>query len=151
MNQPTKLNAIYSATGQISLDDIADIAKAGFQTIITLRPDLEGGADQPSSTKIALACQNNGITHQYIPVQMGNITSENIAAFEKIYATSPKPILAYCKSGGRATNLFNLSNVNQNHAGETSAKPNGLLAWFKSKCLITRVYRAIKAIIQPKT
>ena len=104
------------AHAQIEIDDIDQLAAQGFKTIITLRPDNEGGPEQPSSAEIAAACQSHGILHHYIPVIPGNITPENVAAFEQACAASMKPILAYCKTGGRATNIAKMSDVRK-HQG----------------------------------
>lgn len=111
--QPQALAAGLGALGQISVDDVAQLANQGYKTIITLRPDGEGGAEQPSSADIAAACQRLGLGHRYIPVIPGNITPENVAAFEQACAASAKPILAYCKSGGRAASITKMSNLAQ--------------------------------------
>ncbi len=99
------------AHAQIGVDDIGQLAAQGFKTIITLRPDNEGGPEQPSSTEIAAACKSHGLLHHYIPVIPGNITPENVTAFEQACAASMKPILAYCKTGGRATNITKMSSL----------------------------------------
>lgn len=101
------------ANPQIRVEDVAQFARQGFKTIITLRPDGEGGPEQPGSADIAAACKTCGIVHHYIPVIPGNITPENVAAFEQAYAASGKPILAYCKTGGRAANITKLSNLSK--------------------------------------
>jgi uncharacterized protein (TIGR01244 family) len=42
----------------------------------------------------------------YLPVVSGAITQEDVVAFAELLKTMPKPILAYCRSGGRCTQLF---------------------------------------------
>ena len=39
----TKLDHKLSVAGQISIDDIAEIATSGYRSIICNRPDYEGG------------------------------------------------------------------------------------------------------------
>jgi len=41
----TKLDDKLSVTGQVSLDDLPEIAASGYKTIICNRPDFEGGTD----------------------------------------------------------------------------------------------------------
>ena len=48
----TRLDEKLSVTGQISIDDIEEIAAAGYKSIICNRPDYEGGGDQPSSQEL---------------------------------------------------------------------------------------------------
>lgn len=43
----TKLDEELSVTGQISIDDLAEIAEIGFKSIICSRPDFEGVLSNP--------------------------------------------------------------------------------------------------------
>jgi uncharacterized protein (TIGR01244 family) len=42
----------------------------------------------------------------FLPVQGGYQSPEEIAAFAKLLAEMPRPILAFCRSGARSTRLF---------------------------------------------
>ncbi|MEK7845068.1 MAG: sulfur transferase domain-containing protein [Pseudomonadota bacterium] len=48
----TKLDHKLSVAGQISIDDLTEIAAAGYKSIICNRPDYEGGAAQPASEEL---------------------------------------------------------------------------------------------------
>ena len=48
----TQLDEKLSVTGQISLDDLPEIAASGYKSIICNRPDLEGGESQPTSEQL---------------------------------------------------------------------------------------------------
>lgn len=48
----TKLDHKLSVAGQIRVDDIVEIAAAGYKSIICNRPDYEGGENQPSSEEL---------------------------------------------------------------------------------------------------
>ncbi|WP_394808920.1 beta-lactamase hydrolase domain-containing protein [Nitrosomonas sp.] len=48
----TKLDHKLSVSGQISIDDITEIAAAGYRSIICNRPDYEGGENQPGSEEL---------------------------------------------------------------------------------------------------
>ncbi len=105
----TKLDEKLSVTGQISIDDIDEIANSGFKSIICNRPDYEGGGDQPSSEELELVAKSFGITFAYLPVRMGAITDERGVAFQELISDLPGPVLAFCGSGKRATALHEMS------------------------------------------
>jgi sulfide:quinone oxidoreductase len=104
-----KLNERLSVTGQISIDDIEEIANAGFKSIICNRPDYEGGGDQPTSEELEVVAQSLGITFAYLPVRMGAIADERGAEFQQLLSTLPQPVLAFCGSGKRATALHEMT------------------------------------------
>ncbi len=107
---PTRLTDVFSTAPQIQPDDVAAIAALGFKTVINNRPDLEGGSDQPSSASIAAAADAIGLRYAYLPVISGQITEDQAKQFAQLLAESPKPVLAFCRSGARCQNLYALAN-----------------------------------------
>lgn len=105
MQQPTRINDFLSVAGQISKDDIAALAKAGFATVINNRPDNEepGQLDHHDAEAEA---KKRGLDYYYLPVVTGNITRNQIAEFDKLLLRSPKPVLAHCRSGTRCYLLW---------------------------------------------
>ncbi|HEY4192914.1 MAG TPA: TIGR01244 family sulfur transferase [Mesorhizobium sp.] len=95
----------YSVSPQITLDQIDAIKAAGFKTVICNRPDEEQPG-QPSHDAIKAAVEAAGMAFRYIPVISGQMTMENVgdqaAALEEVEG----PVLAYCRSGTRCTNLY---------------------------------------------
>lgn len=95
----------YSVSQQINPDEISAIKAAGFKTVICNRPDDEQPG-QPSHDAIKAAVEAVGLTFRYIPVISGQMTMENVedqaAALEEVEG----PVLAYCRSGTRCTNLY---------------------------------------------
>ena len=95
----------YSVSPQVTPDEIAAIKAAGFKTVICNRPDNEQPG-QPSHDAIKAAVEAAGLTFRYIPVVSGQMTVENIedqaAALDEVEG----PVLAYCRSGTRCTNLY---------------------------------------------
>jgi sulfide:quinone oxidoreductase len=57
--QPKRINASVSVSEQVSPEAVADIAAAGFKSIICNRPDGEG-ADQPGFAEIEAAAKAAG-------------------------------------------------------------------------------------------
>jgi sulfide:quinone oxidoreductase len=97
-----------AVSGQIEAADVAEIAAAGFRTIICNRPDGEA-ADQPSSGAIRRAASAAGLAFRYIPIIPGQLTEDDVAEFAKALDSLPGDILAYCRSGARSTNLWSLA------------------------------------------
>jgi ArsR family transcriptional regulator len=102
----TQQSADFSTAPQISLSDVAELARLGFKAIINNRPDFEGGADQPTSAQIQAAAEAAGLAYVFIPVIPNNIQPEQVRAFALAFAAATKPALAFCRTGNRAANLY---------------------------------------------
>ena len=94
----------FSVTGQISAEQVPELAAAGYAAIICARPDNEDPG-QPAFAEIAAAAEQAGLSIVHIPVS-GPATPEQIARFQAVMAELPGPVLGYCRSGGRAANLY---------------------------------------------
>lgn len=97
-----------SVSSQVELDDISKIKMMGFRTIICNRPDGEDST-QPDFSKIEKEAKALDLSIFYLPVNSGDITSQNVEDFEKLISQSPSPMFAYCRSGGRCEALWSLS------------------------------------------
>ncbi|BES71255.1 hypothetical protein RE428_22730 [Marinobacter nanhaiticus D15-8W] len=109
-----KLDNDLTVAPQITVDDVAEAAKAGFRTLVSNRPDHEG-EDQPSTDDIAEAARQHGMEWIYLPVQSGNITDEDVQAFTPVLQDAPKPILAFCRTGTRCSTLWALSKARKDN------------------------------------
>ena len=96
----------FSVTGQITTDDVKTIADAGYKTLISNRPDSEDGSLPHDN--IRKAAERAGLNFVYIPVVSGAITADNVRDMKSALDQAQAPVLAYCRSGGRCTNLFGL-------------------------------------------
>ncbi|KKB76336.1 hypothetical protein VW29_19860 [Devosia limi DSM 17137] len=94
----------FAVTGQIRADQVPELAAAGYAAILCARPDNEDPG-QPSFAEIALAAEQAGLSVVHIPIS-GPATPEQIARFQAAMADLPGPVLGYCRSGGRAANLY---------------------------------------------
>lgn len=101
-----RLTPDFAVAPQLSAQDMASVAEAGFKSVIINRPDFEGGADQPTSESVAAAAREAGMRVEYQPVVSGAITPDDVTKFAELLQTMPGPILAYCRSGARCTALF---------------------------------------------
>ncbi len=106
---PTRHTDAFSSAPQISPSDLQEIAALGYKTLINNRPDGEGGADQPTSAQLEAAAKAAGLHYAHLPVISGQITEPQARKFAELLATSPKPVLAFCRSGARSQNLFRMA------------------------------------------
>ena len=100
-----KINGELTVSPQITPADVAEIAAAGFRSIICNRPDGEG-ADQPVFTEIEQAAKKLGLETSYLPVVSGKVTDEDAAKFGDEFARLPKPVFAYCRTGTRSATVM---------------------------------------------
>ncbi len=121
----TKLDHKLSVAGQVSIDDLTEVAAAGYKSIICNRPDFEGGEAQPTSEELEAMARSLGIAFAYLPVKIGAISAERAAAFQKLMDELPKPILAFCGSGRRATALHQMA---QQHNAEATEERESVVA-----------------------
>lgn len=103
--QITRITEDYSVAPQINAEDVADIAAGGYRAIMCNRPDGES-PDQTDVAVIRAEAEARGLAFSFVPVVSGAITGENLAEYRAAIEALPKPILAYCRSGGRCQNLW---------------------------------------------
>ena len=92
----------FATSAQMTADDVAEAAAAGFRSIVNNRPDFEGGPAQA----IAQAASAAGVDYAFLPVQSAFQTPAEIARMGELLGTLPKPMLAFCRSGTRSGNLY---------------------------------------------
>ncbi|NBB82172.1 MAG: TIGR01244 family phosphatase [Alphaproteobacteria bacterium] len=97
-----------SVAPQLTAEDVAEAAKAGYRAIICNRPDGEG-ADQPTFEEIEAAAERHGMKAAYIPVVAGKVRDEDATAFGAALTALPGPVLAYCRTGTRSATLWSLA------------------------------------------
>lgn len=144
--QITKHSEAFSSCPQISPDDIAEVKSLGYKTIINARPDQEGGSNQPTSEDIKAAAEKAGLQYIHIPVVPNNIGANDIQLCSSFVDSAPTPILGFCRTGMRASNLYHSSQKNQD-TNTSMGKQNWLMKkvndFFKNRCLITKLYRKL--------
>jgi uncharacterized protein (TIGR01244 family) len=99
----------FGTLGQIMPEDVAEIARQGYKSIINNRPDGEGGPTQPLNAEVEAAAKALGLNYAYLPVVSGQITLAQAQEMARLLSTMPGPVLAFCRSGARSTNLYMLA------------------------------------------
>jgi sulfide:quinone oxidoreductase len=103
--QPTPIIDSLSVAGQIAREDIAELAKQGYGTIINNRPDGEEPG-QLSHEEAAAEAAKHGIEYRYIPVLTNTITRRDVVAHQNAVLRGPQKVLAHCRSGTRSYLLW---------------------------------------------
>ncbi|MDD7973328.1 TIGR01244 family sulfur transferase [Roseinatronobacter alkalisoli] len=111
------LTDTYAVSPQITPDDVADIAEAGFTTVICNRPDGEIPPEVQADA-IGRAVEEAGLRFIINPVIGGAITMENVTAQGAALTGSDGPVLAYCASGNRSSIVWALSQAGQRPTDE---------------------------------
>ena len=103
------LTADFAVAGQISPEDLPAIAAAGFKSVICNRPDGEAGPSQPAYSAIEQAAVAAGLQVRYLPAISGQVTPEHGAQLACLLDELHGPVLAYCRSGARSANMWQLA------------------------------------------
>jgi len=101
-----RIAADVCVSPQLTPAAMADVAAAGFRSVINNRPDFEHGPDQPTSAAVETAALAAGLQYAHLPVAGGYQSPEEIARFAELIAAMPRPLLCFCRSGARSTKLF---------------------------------------------
>lgn len=104
MTEDTRL----TARGQVRLEEIAILAAEGCRLLINNRPDGEA-PDQPSSDELEAEARRHGMAYCDIPVVPGEATSADARSFKRAMDKADGPVVAFCRTGGRATMLHNMA------------------------------------------
>lgn len=108
MTEPKRLSPQLSVSPQIDPGELNALAAAGFRSIISNRPDGEDPG-QPGWAEISAAARHAGMQARHVPVVPGAIGDEHVARFRAALDELPGPVLAFCRTGGRAASLWALS------------------------------------------
>ncbi|ATG35344.1 Beta-lactamase hydrolase-like protein [Phaeobacter piscinae] len=92
----------YSVSPQISVEDLPQLAAAGFTTVICNRPDAEVPPSHQADA-IRTAAEAQGLRFEVLPLTHQTMTPENVAKQQAFVEASDGPVLAYCASGTRCS------------------------------------------------
>lgn len=118
-----RINDDISVAGQLTPADLAEAKAQGFALVINNRPDGEA-PDQPSGAMMGEAAAANGLAYLQIPVA-GGFSMPQVEAMAAALAGADGPVLAYCRSGTRSTNLWALARAAQGGDAETIVEAAG--------------------------
>lgn len=102
---------------QITLDQLDAAKAAGITTVISHRPDNEEPGQMSFATLKAEA-EARGLTAHHIPMVPGQFTPSHVEAFKQATGDCDGKVLAFCRSGMRASMLWALSKKGEMSAAE---------------------------------
>jgi sulfide:quinone oxidoreductase len=102
------LTPSLSVAAQLTKDDVARAAQQGFKAIIDNRPDDEE-VGQLNAAEMERLAADHGMVFVHIPVVSGKIDDASVAKMGAALDSLEGPVLAYCRTGTRSTNLWALS------------------------------------------
>ena len=94
--------------GQLFQQDLQLVAKQGVRSIMNNRPDNET-MGQPLSADLAKVAEDLGMTFVHFPVDTRSVTREDVGAFAKACDELERPLLIFCRSGARSTQMWELA------------------------------------------
>jgi uncharacterized protein (TIGR01244 family) len=97
----------FSVAQQLSAEDFAAAAAAGFTLVVNNRPDGEQPG-QLTSAEAEAAARAAGLAYRAAPVS-GMPSEQTVEAMAALFDEHGGPILAYCRSGTRSITTWALA------------------------------------------
>jgi len=107
-----KLTDTVAVSAQITPENVAEIAAAGYQVLVNNRPDGEE-ANQPANAEIEAAATAAGLEYHYLPITAMNFPGPGFAQMSDLFDDPARPVLAFCRTGTRCPNLWVASREEQ--------------------------------------
>lgn len=98
----------FAVSPQIRPEDLHEVRRLGFQSIVVARPDGEE-AGQPSIAAMRDAAAKAGLGFAAVPVRPGHVTDADVESFASAMEAAEGPVLGYCRTGARAATLWALN------------------------------------------
>ena len=92
-------------SGQLTPEDIAELARMGVRSLVNNRPDDEE-VGQPKSEAIANACQAHNIAYAHIAFSGGMMDMNHVTAFADFINAHERPLHVFCRTGNRSNALI---------------------------------------------
>jgi uncharacterized protein (TIGR01244 family) len=102
MNKITHITPLFAVTGAMRPEDFAEVAAAGFKSVLSNLPDGESAA-YPTSAQEAEVAAQAGLSFRHVPTTKQDLFSERVVdGVSDALSLLPTPVLAHCASGARS-------------------------------------------------
>lgn len=99
----TLINGEVGFAGQLTDQNITELAQQGVKTFICNRPDAED-AGQPDRATLEKAARDAGAKFHYLPLIAGTPPSpELLQQYADVYREAEKPVISFCRTGRRSS------------------------------------------------
>ncbi len=92
---------------------LQELVSAGFRSIINNQPDTDTGLLMNGS-QVEEEAKSCGLGYAFIPVEGRNPLERDVRTFYQALTELPRPIFAYCRTGGRSASLWAMASVLEN-------------------------------------
>jgi uncharacterized protein (TIGR01244 family) len=102
MGQVIQIDEQISVGGQLNSNQIKELAREGFRTIVNLQTDREGNqvlSPESEGRKV----RDLGLQYVHFPVSMVTMTPEKVDEFRQRLKKWPSPVFVHSNSGKRAS------------------------------------------------
>ena len=82
-------SALLGTAPQACPEDMAQVAQAGFASVMVNRPDFEGGADQPTAQAVEAAARAQGLHFYHLPFSGADLSPRLALQLQGPRANSP--------------------------------------------------------------
>ena len=120
-----QINQQLSISGQITLEEITELAQHGIKTLICNRPDGEE-PNQLAASQIKAAAEKMGIKFVNIPVPGRVIPESSLNEFIEALKNTDDKVHAYCRTGMRSSIFWGLSKAKQKSVNEVLSEAKSL-------------------------
>ena len=134
--QARRVNADITVCDQIDVDDVSEIARLGYRSIVCNRPDAEAPG-QTTYQEIAAEAQRLGLETRFQPIVSGHLSDQDGQEFKSIINELEGPALAYCAAGVRCIVLWSLAQAGERPTAEIIAEARA--AGFDLTALVPRI------------
>lgn len=104
----TQLASNLFVAPQIAKADLASLAQDGFTDVVCNRPDEEHPED-PDAQAMADMATGLQMRFHYLPIRHGEPFQSQAERLKQLVATPGSKVLAYCRSGARSSNAWDLA------------------------------------------
>lgn len=94
------INSGMSIGAQPTVDDLNQLKKEGFRSVINLRRSEEPSPLNPEQE--GQEVRTLGMEYQHIPVSPQNLSGDQAEKFDEAMRALPKPVFIHCQGGTRA-------------------------------------------------
>lgn len=128
------------ASGQPTQAQLQEVAKAGYKTVLDLRPPSEDhGYDEPAAVRAA------GMTYVNIPVTQATLDAATLDRFIETLKTAERPVYVHCASSNRVGALYYAWLVLEKGMTEEEALEKAKAAGLRSLELTEKVKTVVDA------
>jgi uncharacterized protein (TIGR01244 family) len=101
-----QLDDRVAVSGQLEVDDMKEVAAAGYTAVVNNRPDREALFGQPRTADLKRAAKEAGLVFLDLPFTGPNATPDQVRALAELLVARDGKVVVYCKSGMRSSLLW---------------------------------------------